>query len=67
MVLVNLGVPFEIETDVSKDVIGVILVQRDEKERLHPITFLSYKFTDIERRYLIYDKELITIILTYRL
>ena len=58
--------PFEIEADTSKDTTGIVLVQRDKKGHLYLVAFLSYKFTDTKRRYPIYDKELIAIVLAYR-
>ena len=63
MVLVNPEVLFKIKADVSKDRAGVVFIQRDKKGRLYLVVFLSYKFTDTKRQYLIYNKELIAIIL----
>ena len=57
---------FEIKADILKDGAGAAFIQRDKKGRLHLVAFLSYKFIDTERRYLIYDKELMAIILAYR-
>ena len=62
----NLEVPFKIKADILKDKVKAAFIQRDKKGRLHLIVFLSYKFIDTKRRYLIYNKKLIAIILAYR-
>ena len=66
MVLVNPEAPFKIKADISKDGAGAALIQRDKKGRLYLVVFLLYKFIDTKRRYLIYNKELMAIILAYR-
>ena len=66
MVPANPDILFEIKTDISKNKAGVALIQRDKKGRLYPVVFLLYKFIDTKRQYLIYDKELIAIILAYK-
>ena len=66
MVPVNPEALFKIKADISKDRAGVVFIQRDKKGRLYLIVFLLYKFIDTKRQYLIYDKELIAIILAYR-
>ena len=66
MVPANPEVPFKIKADILKDRVGVVFIQRDKKGRLYLIIFLLYKFIDAKRRYLIYDKELMVIILAYR-
>ena len=66
IVPVNPKIPFKIKTDISKDKVGVVLIQRDKKGHLHLVVFLLYKFIDTKRRYLIYNKELMAIILAYR-
>ena len=58
--------PFEVKTDTSGDTTGTILLQRDNKGHLYLIVCLTYKFSDTERHYPIYNKELIAIVLIYR-
>jgi len=42
--------------------LGTVLSQKDEGNRLHPITFHSQKFQAVEINYKIYDRELLTIV-----
>ena len=51
MIIPDPNRPFEVEIDISKHTTGAVLRQRDGKGRLRPYAFLSYKFSDIERRY----------------
>ena len=50
------------ETDASDYALGACLNQKDDQGRLHPVAFLSRKFTPVELNYQIHDKELIAII-----
>jgi hypothetical protein len=54
--------PFQIESDASKYASGAVLTQMDINGDRHPVAFLSKTFTDIERRYEIYDRELLGIV-----
>ena len=54
--------PFQIESDVSKVATGAVLTQLDSNGDWHPIAFMSKTFTDTERRYKIYNRELLWII-----
>ena len=54
--------PIYIETDASEFALGAVLYQKDNEGRLHPIAFLSKKFSDTESRYPIHDKELMAIV-----
>ena len=56
-----------IEIDINKIVLGSILSQPDEKKRLYPITFYFRKFTAPELNYDIYDKELLTIVNSFKI
>ena len=47
-------------------VLGAILSQSDEKRRLYSVIFYSRKFTSPELNYDIYDKELLTIINSFK-
>ena len=58
----NLGKKIIVEIDISRIVLGVILSQLDEKDRLYPIIFYFRKFTVLELNYNIYDKKLLVII-----
>jgi RNase H-like domain found in reverse transcriptase/Reverse transcriptase (RNA-dependent DNA polymerase) len=54
--------PFQIELDTSKYTSGAVLTQTDINGDRHPVAFLSKTFTDMERRYEIYDRELLGIV-----
>ena len=56
------NLPFQIESDASKAATGAILTQLDSNGDRHPMVFLSQTFTNTERRYEIYDQELLGII-----
>ena len=54
--------PFQIESDASKVASGAVLTQLDSNGDRHPVAFMSKTFNDTERRYEIYDRELLGII-----
>jgi RNase H-like domain found in reverse transcriptase len=54
--------PFQIKLDASKYASGAVLTQTDINGDRHPVAFLSKTFTDTERRYEIYDRELLGIV-----
>jgi hypothetical protein len=54
--------PFQIKSDASKYASRAVLTQMDSSSRRHPIFFLSKTFTPTERRYEVYDRELLGII-----
>ena len=54
--------PFQIEADASKYASGAVLTQLDETGARHPISFYSKTFSDAERNYQIYDRELLAIL-----
>ena len=54
--------PFQIESDTSKVATGTVLTQLDSNGSQHPVAFLSQTFTNTERHYEIYDRELLGII-----
>ncbi len=66
MTIVDPNKPFEIETNISDFIFKEQFVQRNEKKRLHPITFFSKKLYRPEFNYSIYDKELIAIIESFK-
>src|SRR6266540_1136460 len=47
--------PFILYTDVSKEGLETILVQKGQDKRIHPVTFILYKNNRYERNYLITD------------
>jgi hypothetical protein len=55
------GRTFELEVDASNYTTGAILFQRDERGKARPIGYHSKTFSDAERNYDIYDKELTAI------
>src|SRR5919205_625590 len=50
-----------VETDASDYAIGAVLYQRHNGKK-HPIAFMSKKFSDVETRYPVHDKELYAIV-----
>ena len=54
--------PFQIKSDAFKVATGAVLTQLDPNGNWHPVAFLSQAFTNTERWYKIYDKELSEII-----
>ncbi len=57
------GGRFHVEADASEGVIGTVLLQ-EQDGKWYPVTFLPKSLTIMERNYEIYDKELLTIMLT---
>lgn len=53
---------FRLEADASNYATGAILSQLQSDGKWHPVAFMSKSFTDAERNYEIYDKELCAII-----
>jgi hypothetical protein len=51
-----------VETDASDFALGVVLSQKGDDGRLHPVAFHSRKFTPAEINYEIHDKELLAIV-----
>lgn len=55
------SLPLELETDASDFALGAVLSQRQDGQ-LHPIAFLSRKFSPPELNYEVHDKELLAIV-----
>ena len=55
-----------IESDVLDEATGATISQKDDEGHLHPIAYMSRKFTPAELNYQIYDKELMAIVLACR-
>ena len=55
--------PFSIMTDASLFTAGAILLQADTNGDLHPCAYFSHTFLPAERNYVIYDRELLVVIL----
>ena len=53
---------FHIESDAPKVATGAVLTQLDLNGNQHPVAFMSKTFTDTERKYKIYNRELLGII-----
>ena len=53
---------FQIESDASKYASGAVLTQMDSNGDRHPVAFMSKTFNDTEKRYEIYDQELLEIV-----
>lgn len=54
--------PFQIEADASKYASGAVLTQLDTNGSRHPVAFFSKTFSEAERNYEIYDRELLAMI-----
>ena len=54
--------PFQIECDASKYASGAVLTQNNGNGNRHPCAFISKTFSETERNYEIYDRELLAII-----
>jgi hypothetical protein len=55
--ITDLQHPFEIETDASEYVVGVVLTQHG-----HPVEYHSETLSDVVRKYPTYDKEMDSIV-----
>jgi hypothetical protein len=58
----NQSKPSQIESDASKVATGAVLTQLNSNGDRHPVAFLSKNFSETERKYEIYDQELLGII-----
>ena len=62
LVMPNQTKLFQIECDASKYTLGAVLTQIDGNSNRHPCAFISKTFSETERNYKIYDRELLAII-----
>jgi RNase H-like domain found in reverse transcriptase len=62
LLMPNQSKPFQIESDASKVATGAVLTQLDSNGNRHPIAFLSKTLSETEKKYKIYDQELLGII-----
>ena len=53
---------FQIESDALKYASGAVLTQMDSNGDRHPVAFMSKTFNDTEKRYEIYNQELLGIV-----
>lgn len=53
---------FIIQTDASDHGIGIVMSQMNEKNEEHPIIYLSKKFSDVEKKYCVTERECASII-----
>ena len=51
--------PFKVKVDASNYIMGTVLMQRDEKNVLHPVAFFSKSMNKAQCNYDIYNKELL--------
>jgi hypothetical protein len=58
--------PFEVEVDTSNYAIGAVLMQRDEKNVLHPVAFFSKTMNEAQRNYDVYNHELLGLCKMFR-
>ena len=66
LVLLDLSKPFEVEANSLDYTIGGQLGQYDENGKLYPIAFFSKKLNSTQLNYLIYNKELLTIVEAFK-
>jgi hypothetical protein len=57
---------FEIEVDASNYAIGAVLMQKGDKDVLHPVAFFSKTMNDAQRNYDVYNRELLALVETFR-
>ena len=62
LIMPNQTKPFQIECDTSKYASGAVLTQTNGNGNQHPCAFISKTFSETERNYEIYDRELLAII-----
>jgi RNase H-like domain found in reverse transcriptase len=62
LLMPNQSKPFQIKSDTSKVATGAVLTQSDSNRDRHPVAFMSKTFSETERKYGIYDQELLGII-----
>jgi hypothetical protein len=53
---------FKLECDASNFATGTVLSQLQADGEFHPVAFMSKSFTDVERNYEVYDKEMLAIV-----
>jgi hypothetical protein len=57
---------FKIEVDASNYAIGAVLMQKSDKNILHPVAFFSKTMNDAQRNYNVYNRELLALVETFR-
>ena len=62
----DLSAPFQVECDASKVATGGVLRQQGPNGIWHPCAYLSQSFTEAERNYQIYDRELLAVIRAFK-
>jgi RNase H-like domain found in reverse transcriptase/Reverse transcriptase (RNA-dependent DNA polymerase) len=62
LLMPNQSKPFQIKSDALKVATGAVLTQLDLNGDRHPVAFLLKTFSETERKYEIYDRELLGII-----
>ncbi|KAL0430431.1 UNVERIFIED_CONTAM: Transposon Tf2-11 polyprotein [Sesamum radiatum] len=62
LALPDMSKPFVVETDASDFALGGVIMQDG-----HPVAFESRKLKDVERRYSVHEKELLTVVHCFRL
>ena len=58
--------PFEVEVDASNYAIGAVLMQRNNKNVMHPVAFFSKTVNDAQQNYDVYNCELLALIEMFR-
>jgi hypothetical protein len=57
---------FEIEVDASNYAIGAVLMQKGEKDILHPVAFFSKTMNNVQRNYNLYNRKLLALVEMFR-
>ena len=62
----DITLPSIIETDASDYAVGAIHLQTQKNGQIHPVVFLSRRFSPAEMNYNIHKKEMVAIILAFQ-
>jgi RNase H-like domain found in reverse transcriptase len=63
----NFNAPFKLKTDTLDFDYGTILLQKGPNTHWHPVAYLPKQMLPMECNYVIYDKELLTIIHAFKI
>ena len=62
----NFNRPVKLKTDASDYALGTQIKYRNNKGKLYPIAFYSYKLLKAKLNYLIYDKKFLIIVNAFK-
>lgn len=58
--------PFRLSTDASMVAVGAELAQEGEDGEMHPVAYYSQVMSSAQRRYSVFDREFLAIVLAVR-